>query len=260
MVKKLKAAAGKVATIVKEALSGIAAWFPTAKAPFLELVDVGSRYSEEALRELAGKLLAKWPSHDFASVLLDATWKANLEQLVLDTQAKAKQLQSSKDAALPTGVLLDQKAGDAKAWRRWGRTVCAIHPDVAGKLSHAGTGSSVRKLAKSIRDLLPLVERVAGNTAVGAQKVAQGRQLLDDLAAAVKAHGEALGALSPDERMLNAQKGVIYEELKRLSRAARYVCPSEASLFALRTHLQAHHSRHTVPQAPGNTGTSAPAA
>lgn len=50
---------------------------------------------------------------------------------------------------------------------------------------------------------------------------------------------KAVAGMSGVVRSLNEEKGVLYEELRRLAIVARHVAPAEASLFAVSTHLRA---------------------
>jgi hypothetical protein len=67
-----------------------------------------------------------------------------------------------------------------------------------------------------------------------------------------------VGKLSPKVRAVNETEGVLYEELRRLARAARRVCPDEAHLFSVSAHVRTRlRSRD---HGASNTGATPPVA
>jgi hypothetical protein len=142
---------------------------------------------------------------------------------------------------------LDAVVEKAKAWRRDALTVIKMTPGIDHP-AHIATGSSIPLLAKSMRAIVPFVAHAkAAASGGGAAMKLAGAKLIADVATAGDAHKKALVALSPELRALNREKGVLYNELKRMAVAARNLAGPAAHGFALATHLRAHHGRKAKP-------------
>ena len=169
----------------------------------------------------------------------DLDW---LDQLVDALASRIESASAHKSElagdAVPTAAALNDVIARCKDWRRSAATRVAISPKLAARAPKIQTGSSPGALEKSIRALLPLVASADAAAPGGAALKAQGQKLLAELGAQLKKHKDATGKLSPAIRDRNAEEGVFYEELKRLSRAARDVIPEEAHLFAPSSHAR----------------------
>lgn len=224
---------------------------PSAALAEADRVDVGSRYAVAKLTGLATTILGEMATFAFERFGFGAPWHQAMGALIAQVEHTAESKQVAKDSALPTGEALDKLLGDAKTWRRDAQTTIGITPGLAGLGPNAGTGTSIAKLSASIRKLLPIVgDPRATDFGGGPAAKAAGAALLIGLTSAVAAHKAALAKLSPEVRALNAQKGLLYEELKRVSRAARNVAKGAASKFAVSTHLRSNHGKPAVKPVP----------
>jgi hypothetical protein len=211
---------------------------PSASLPALHLVEVGARYSASKLVSHAHAVLAKLSSYGFASFGFSDAWAAAVLALVTEVEAGAERKGELSGGVVPTADALHEAIRAAKEWRRDAVTVVEVTPSLRGRAAAAGTGSSVAKLCASIRKLLPLVAHPdAKPNGGGAEMKRAGQAAIDAVASAQAAHKKALGVLSPEVRALNQTKGLLYEELRRLARAARRVAPADAASFALRSHV-----------------------
>ena len=218
--------------------SGKAPALPSSSLTALHLVTVGARYSAAKLVEHAHAVLPKLDKYDFARFGFDAKWAAGIDALIAKIESAAQSRQAAADDALPTGDALHAAIAEAKEWRRDATTVLSVTPSLASNALGLGTGSSVAKLVTSMRKLLPHVAKPAAAAHGGGEGMRKrGQKAIDALERAQASHTKALGKVSPAVRTLSADKGALYEELRRFARVARRVAPADAHLFALQEHL-----------------------
>ena len=226
---------------------------PSASLPEADRVDVGSRYAVTKLTDLAKDVLPRVHRAPFARFGFDARWVSAIEALVAEIDVASARTQDARDGSLPTGEALDAAVAATKAWRRDAMTVVSITASLRAKATHIAAGSSIAKLVQSVKTLLPLVGQASAVSSGGGPAMkAAGALLLTKLAGARDAHKAGLGKLTPEVRALNAAKGILYEELRRVATAARAVVPAEAHLFAVSAHVRSQHvrKRPVVPSKP----------
>jgi len=225
------------------------------------LADVGARCPTEALLKLLHTVLPKRAAHaDFATYGFDAAWASAVTALGAELEAAAAAVGSAKSDTLPSGLALDQAIATAKDFRRRAATTVSLTTELAKRHGLIATGASTARLIRSLQALLPDVgSAYAVPHGGGAAMVKEGTAIVATLEKAQAAHQTALGKLSVPIRALQEKKGVLYEELRRLARAARAVVPAEAGLFAVSGHVRAtRHRKKTgtaqtpaTPSAPG---------
>jgi hypothetical protein len=220
---------------------------PSAKLDATHLIDVGGRYNASALTTLATSSLAKMTSA-FAAFGFNDPWKEKVVSLVDVINAQVDVVQAGKDDALPGARALDASIAAAKAWRRTAHTVLSVTPGMMSELP-AQTGSSIAKLGASLKSVAGSVSAADATPYGGGPKFgAEGKALAKDLDAKWRTHRAEIAKLSPEQKTLHAAKGILYEELKRLARAARSVTPADAHAFAPSMHVRSH--RHRADKAP----------
>jgi hypothetical protein len=211
---------------------------PSAALPETHLIEVGARYSGARLVEHAHTVIAKLDSYPFARFGFDTAWTAAVGALIAQIESSVESKAELAADVAPTAEALHVAVKAAKEWRRDAGTTLQVTPTLRARAPSIGTGSSIPKLVASIRKLLPLIaHRDAASGGGGTEMKRQGERLITDLERAQAAHRKAIGKLSPEVRALDKAEGVLYEELRRLARAARRVAPSEAALFAVLPHV-----------------------
>ena len=208
--------------------------------PRAYLVEVGGRWNGHELVSLWQAVRSKVEAHhaQFEALGFTTAWASQMDALVGEIESAAEHKSAAVGDALPTSAALNDAIAKCKEWRRAAATRVAISPKLAARAPKIQTGSSPGALEKSIRSLLPLVASSDSAVPGGAAFKTQGQKLLADLGAQLKKHKAAVGKVSPAVRDHNEKEGVFYEELKRLSRAARDVIPEEAHLFAPSNHAR----------------------
>jgi len=209
--------------------------------PRAYLVEVGGRWNGHELVSLWQAIRPKVEAHhaQFEALGFTTAWASQMDALVGQIESAAEHKSAAVGDALPTSAALNDAIAKCKEWRRAAATRVAISPKLATRAPKIQTGSSPGGLEKSIRALLPLVSSNDSAVPGGVAFKAQGQKLLAELGAQLKKHKTAVGKVSPAVRDHNEKEGVFYEELKRLSRAARDVIPEEAHLFAPSSHARA---------------------
>jgi hypothetical protein len=180
-----------------------------------------------------------------------------MDALASEIESSAEHKSAVAGDALPTSTALNDAIAKCKEWRRSAATRVAISPKLVARLPKIQTGSSPKGLETSMRALLPLVGSSDSAVPGGAAFKAQGQKLLNELGAQLKKHKAAVGKLSSAVRDHNATEGVFYEELKRLSRAARDIIPEEAHLFSLKHARTRTSSRDKTKKTNGTVATPA---
>ena len=229
----------------------------SSREPAAHLIQVGARVSGRKLIDLFHALRPKLDAHPrFASFGFDAAWADAVESLCAEIEASTEHKSSLHDDALPTAGALHDAIDAAKEWRRDAAAILSVAPKLASKVPALHTGTSVDALAASIRKLLPLVSASsAAPFGGGAAMKASGTAALAALTNAQAAHKKASGAISPAVRETSRLEGILYEELRRLARIARRVCPTERALFVVTKHVRVKHPSltHAGPAAPAKT-------
>ena len=212
----------------------------SAALPRAYLTEVGGRWNGGELIALWHSIKPKTAAHraDFDALGFTPKWESEMDAVAAQIESATEHKSELAGDAVPTASALNDVIARCKDWRRAAATRVAISPKLAPRAPKIQTGSSPGGLEKSIRALLPLVASADAAAPGGAALKAQGQKLLVELAAQLKKHKDATGKLSPAIRERNAHEGVFYEELKRLSRAARDVVPEEAHLFAPTSHAR----------------------
>lgn len=233
---------------------------PSATLPKTALAEVGARYATAALVKHANVVLAKMGKQAaFATYGFDGQWRSALEAQVATVLGAEADVRGARAAVLPTSKPLLDAIAAAKDWRRRASTVLALTPGAAHR--YTATGSTPKRLIAALLDLVP---RVADKATVahggGASLSNEGKALATQLAKASDGHVAAASEVSPELRALNVEKGILYEELGRLARAARLVAPKEAALYAPSAHLRARmKSRDKKKKAPATPAAPATA-
>lgn len=258
MPKPLRASRTQVKSKAEKTTS---ATLPSASLPRPHLVEVGARYRGQALIDHAHAVTPKLHAHPrFATFGFDGAWTSAIEALITQIETAALAKQSIREDAAPTSESLKAAIDAAKEWRRDAATIVSIVPKLAAKAPSLSTGSSVDGLVKSIEKVLPLVgHKDAAKVGGGPGKKKEGEALLAILKKTQAAHRAVVGKLSPEVRATNEKQGILYEELRRLGRAARRVCPEESHLFTVSTHARARMPSRARAK-PAAPAASAPAA
>lgn len=211
---------------------------PSASLPKPTLTEVGTRFSTTALTKLANVVLAKVAKQPaFAPYGFGAPWISAMRAQLDALSTAHADVRVARDAVVPTSQAFNEAMHAAKEYRRRAATVVSLTPGISHRF--IATGSSTKKLVASIEDLLPRVASAATVPHGGGPALAkEGKDVLAALDAALGKHVSAAGEISPELRALSAMKGIVYEELQRLARAARFVVPKEASLYAPSMHLR----------------------
>lgn len=223
-----------------------------AQVPAAERIEVGSRYAYDELRKALTGLLAE-RRRDLGRMppALGAGWEAAMvaELDTLDGLAKGKT--KSQQAPSPTGAQLRHAIAQAKDRKR----------EFLGAVEAADLHGTAPRLRPTRHNPLALADQLDAMVAFATSNAAAlapwnldaaWTKSTADLATSLRAtqalHQDASGALSQSERELQAEKGLIYLELKRLSRAARAFPPERRDKYVLARWLpRLVHRRRSAP-------------
>lgn len=212
----------------------------SAALPQKDLVLVGGRWNGTRLVAHWSELKPKLEAHRAAFDALGFTpaWESQLDALCDEIVSLVDDRQKLTEDAFPTADALNDVVARAKDFRRLAATMIGVSPKLAGRMPSIAAGGSVDGLAKSIRKMLPLLSHKDLAAPGGAAKKKEGGALLGELVKQLSAHKKAAGKIAGGVRAVNEKEGILYEELKRLSRGARLVAPELSALFSLAKHVR----------------------
>ena len=212
---------------------------PSAGQDPKHLIEVGARAGTDTLVAFATKIIDRVEAQPkFAGVGLGGEWCKAMRAQLAAVGAESVGIDDAKELTLPDAEALHDAIEAAKAWRTKAAAIISMTPAIAASLPSLSTGSSPAKLGASIRAMLPLAGHHQATVSGGGPALRkEGEAVLAALTVARDAHLHIVGSLSPQQRDRQLHKGIVSDELKRASRAARLLVPTEAALFSLR-HLR----------------------